>query len=168
MSINISNRFTMRISMRRALRGLAKYEKLSDRNKLLRKALRKAGNYILKLTKQYVPKNSGLLKKSLAVKVRYYSKTKAMVVVIGPRSWYTGTVNGKKQITHKYAHIAERGRKAIMNRKLIKSASGKFFSVQLHGSFIAAAKGQSFVAKAAKIGARQAIAIVREVIDAGL
>lgn len=65
------------------------------------------GRIIANKAKEKVREQSGLLKKSLGIKLR--SKGKTPYVVIGARRGMGGEYNGKFRNPTKYAHLVERG-----------------------------------------------------------
>lgn len=149
--------------VKEALRGLRKYAN-PYRKQLMRKALRAAGRYLLALAKLYVPKNSQLLFRSLTTRMKYYAKNDVLVLVMGPKSWATTIHNGRKQIAHKYAHLAEDGRSAVVNRKLMPmNINGRW----LFRKHVRAAAGQPFVKRSVRVGGGQALDEIRKVVAAG-
>ena len=158
---------------REALKGLKKYQN-PERRKLLNKAMKAAAKYLLQIARSFVPVESGTLKKSLAIKVKYYKNTDSIVGIVGPKKWFTLSgkakfyAQGGQRIAHKYAHLAEYGRKAIINRKLLRFPDGSVASIKVQGSVIPAAKGKPFISKAAKIGGKRALKVMQQVIEAGL
>lgn len=97
-----------------AIGGLA--DKL--KKKLLKKAVGEAGRLVLKRAKQLVPRDSGLLKKSLGRKVKVYRNTGTAVAIVGPRKGFRQPVTRAKGRWKprtetadpiKYAHLIEQG-----------------------------------------------------------
>jgi HK97 gp10 family phage protein len=99
-----------------AARSLNRLEK-AVRNKVKRKALTKGSQVVNKQIKQNAPTDSKLLRKSLAYKVRTYRQSGVMVSYIGPRLGFREMVRGKPRDPRYYAHIVERGRKAVAPKK---------------------------------------------------
>lgn len=91
------------------------------RNKILRKAVNASSKVVLDAARQLVPSSTGLLKKSLAVRVQTYRASGVVVGIVGPRTGYQKTRQGKKitsfgkkmkaagQNPSKYAHLIEFG-----------------------------------------------------------
>lgn len=82
MSFTIQGKLSGLDDAMKALSGLNQ----SVRNKILRKALDKASQPILKAAKERAPRETGLLRKSMGRRVIAYRSTGTVVVVIGPRS----------------------------------------------------------------------------------
>lgn len=88
------------------------------RNRILRAAVMAAGKVVLSRAKADAPRESGLLRKSMARKVKVYRNSGVAVAIVGPRKGY------KQQVTRKrgkwrastvwadpvrYAHLVELG-----------------------------------------------------------
>lgn len=100
------------------------------RKKLIRKAVGEGGKLILKRAKQLVPKDTGLLKKSLGRKVKVY-KNGVAVAVVGPRQGFRKSVTRSKgrraAVTLianpvKYAHLVELGTQNAPAHPFLKPA----------------------------------------------
>jgi len=79
-----------------------------------RKALRKAVKPMLRQAKANARASdkTGLLRRSLGVKVKTYPRKKAVTAYVGPRTGFeTVRDNGQKQNPIRYAHLIELGRK---------------------------------------------------------
>lgn len=94
--------------------------KQAARSRILRSAVSKGARIILKAAKRFAPKESGLLRKSLGVKVQVYRSTGKVVGIVGPRDdakfrqrvtrrrgkWFPSEVYSRPA---KYAHLVELG-----------------------------------------------------------
>lgn len=94
--------------------------KQAARSRILRSAVGKGARIILKAAKGFAPKESGLLRKSLGVKVKVYKATGRVVGIVGPRNdpkfkqavmrrrgkWFPSEVYSNPA---KYAHLVELG-----------------------------------------------------------
>lgn len=110
--------------LEQALRNLEALTR-TVRNKILRKAANASARIVLKAARQLVPKNTGLLKKSLGVRVQTYRASGTVVAIVGPRTGFKKTRQGKKitafgkkmkeagQNPSKYAHLVEYGHAVI-------------------------------------------------------
>ena len=93
---------------------LARFLALSEavRRRILRVAGRKAMVPVNKRAKQLCPREMGLLKKSIGIKVKTYPTTGTVWVGVGPRigAQFEGVgPDGKKRVPVRYAHLVERG-----------------------------------------------------------
>lgn len=84
------------------------------RRKAIRQAVGAAGKIVLAAAKQKVPKNSGLLRKSLGRKVKVYRGSGVAVAIVGPRAGFRQQVSrdGRRPVLSdpaKYAHLVEGG-----------------------------------------------------------
>src|SRR5690349_2406160 len=77
--------------------------------KVTRQAVNAALNPVLKAARAEAPEESGLLKESLAKKVKTYVDTQTVVGLVGPDTKTMGEFNGEKRWPAKYAHLVERG-----------------------------------------------------------
>lgn len=114
------------------LSGLAR----AVRNKILRKMMGEAGKVVLKRAKQLVPRETGLLKKSLGRKVKLYRNSGVGVAVVGPRTgpkfrqtvtrtkgrWFPRTAISSPT---KYAHLVEGGTGHSPARPFLAPAVGQ-------------------------------------------
>lgn len=81
------------------------------RNKILRKSVSTGcvpQNKKAKATARFRDR-TGMLRKSIGIKVRTYRKTASSIGVVGPRYGYTTTYRGKRVDPTKYSHIVEGG-----------------------------------------------------------
>ena len=99
----------------RFLRILAKWKR-GVRNKVLRRAISKAGRPLRKAVKAAAPKDTGALKGSIALAVRVIKKSQGGLVAgrIGPKKGYERpdpTGKGKRgvRVPTRYAHLVEHG-----------------------------------------------------------
>lgn len=96
--------------------------------KIMRKALSKATKGTVAAARRLVPRETGLLKKSIGRKVVTYKESGVLVVVIGPRKGFRQDVTrrgrGKPSIADpvNYAHLVEFGTKP---HSLLKGASSR-------------------------------------------
>lgn len=79
------------------------------RRKVMRAAMSAAGTPVLKAARAKAPKESGLLRKSLAKKTTINRKRASVATIIGPRKSVVGTHKGKPRKPSRYAHLAEKG-----------------------------------------------------------
>lgn len=110
--------------------------KKSLRTRILRKAVDKASKPILARAKALVPRDTGLLRKSLGRRVKTYGKTGVAVAVIGPRVGFRKqrAEQGKKKLVKagsgagrvmnpvKYAHLVEKGTAHSAARPFLRPA----------------------------------------------
>lgn len=111
-----------------ALKNLSELTR-TVRNKILRKAINGSSRLILNAAKALVPKGNGMLKKSLGIRVQTYRASGTVVGIIGPRTGYKKTRQGKQQTAFgkkiketgqnpaKYAHLVEFGRAEVRPSK---------------------------------------------------
>lgn len=99
---------SFRLQGERALERKLKLLPQAIIKKELRKAVNKAATPIVKRAKQLVTRRSGLLKKSIAKKVKTYSSGK-VVAIIGSRREVAGFVDGKPHRPAYIAHLVEEG-----------------------------------------------------------
>jgi len=109
------------------------------RKKILRKAIGAANKIVLKAAKAKVRKGAtGLLKKSLGSRIKVYRQGGVVVGIVGPRSGFKKTREGRAQTSlgakfaaagsrpTLYAHLVEGGRKAVSaGTKSVKGKGGK-------------------------------------------
>lgn len=120
----------------RSLDGLSR----TLRNQILRKAINAASKVVLDAARKLVPVETGMLKKSLAVRIQTYRSTGTVVGVIGPRTGYKKTRQGKVLTSFgrkikstgrnpsKYAHLIEFGHNIARPKgKLVGYARARAF-----------------------------------------
>jgi HK97 gp10 family phage protein len=95
------------------------------RNKVLRKAVNASSRVVLAAAKSLVPRGTGMLRRSLAVRVQTYRASGKVVGIIGPRTGTSGSGAKRKQTSFgakmaqtgqnpaKYAHLVEFGRATV-------------------------------------------------------
>ncbi len=112
----VTQRFEIE-GVERFLRILAKWKR-GVRNRVLRKAITKAGRPLRKAVKRAAPKETGALRGSISLVVRVTHKAKGGIVtgIIGPKKGYTRPDpkgKGKRgvRVPTRYAHLVERGSK---------------------------------------------------------
>ncbi len=124
-------------------------------NRVLKKALTKGAQITTKAAKTLVPTQSKQLKKSLGYKV-WVGKTKGKVIAfIGPRLGFRATYKGRPRDPRYYAHLVERGRKALKPSKKtilvgLPAAGKSKAAVQWYGRHVAAAPPKRPLARAFK------------------
>jgi hypothetical protein len=165
--------------------ALTKFKE-SVANRVLKGATTKAARPILKEAKAQAPKESGLLRKSLGVKVVVYPKTSVTIALIGVRKGFRQEVTarrklsgrllaetGKKRATakrtmlrnpEKYLHLILLGRKPSRAKGKRVLASGGL----IWGTSVAAAKPNPFLKRAFAAKANEARAALRGHIEAGI
>ena len=77
--------------------------------KVLRQAVNAACNPTLKAARANVKEESGLLKKSLAKKIKTYPDKQTVVGIIGPDTQTKGEYKGKPRVPWRYAHLVNDG-----------------------------------------------------------
>jgi HK97 gp10 family phage protein len=75
----------------------------------MRLALTKAARPMLRKARSLAPKESGLLKKSLKMKIITDTRNSRVIALIGPDRNVSGTHNGQKRQPSRYAHLVELG-----------------------------------------------------------
>jgi HK97 gp10 family phage protein len=150
------------------LKRLGRLKKQTTRSKILRKAINAAARPVLKAARGLVPVQSGLLKKSLGMKVKTYRKSGTVIAIIGPRTGFKRevTVGGQKQLRNptKYAHLVELGRQAVrVKKKKVLAGSGRFF-----GKSVQAARPQSFLRAAWQAQKSAAENTIRRLVQEGI
>ena len=90
------------------MRNLERLAKPSTRRRVLRGAMGPASGPMTKAIKQAVPKDTGLLKKSIGRVIRTY-KNGNVVAIIGPRNGFAVERNGKTVDPAKYGWPLEVG-----------------------------------------------------------
>lgn len=147
-----------------AVQSLEKY-KQGIRSRVLRKAITKAAQPLTKDAKRRVGLRTKQLKKSIGYRVKVYRTTGNVFAAIGPRQGFRSTYLGKPVDPIKYAHIHERGRRAVRVKKArvlaegTKAQPGRFF-----GQSVGPAAGRWFLTRAWNAGKRDAErTIVREI-----
>jgi HK97 gp10 family phage protein len=110
-----------------AVRNLTRLGK-AVRARVKRKALTKGSQVVNREVKQNAPTDSKLLRKSLYYRIKSYRQGGLMIAYVGPRLGFRQMVRGKPRDPRFYAHIVERGRKAVTakkGRKLAFEADGR-------------------------------------------
>lgn len=154
-----------------------------------RRGMTKASRIVANAAKSNVPKESGLLRMSIASKIKTYTRRNTVVGIIGPRRGYRqsvvavgreghrklkrmksqinvgGTMVGRWRDPIKYAHIVERGRKAVSVKtaKSLVSATGQWL-----GKSVAAAPGTRFLERAEAGTRGQALDTIARELAIGL
>jgi HK97 gp10 family phage protein len=77
--------------------------------KVMRQAVNAACNPTLKAARANVHDESGLLKKSLAKKIKTYPDRQTVVGIIGPDTQTAGEYKGKPRVPWRYAHLVHDG-----------------------------------------------------------
>jgi HK97 gp10 family phage protein len=129
--MGIGVRMTLKTS---AVQALARKLNEVDR-KAARKAVRVGVGYgtkaVLDTAKSLVPRDTGLLRKSLGRLIKTYRAGKVMAGIVGPRKSFVVTLpNGKRMRASKYAHLVELGRREVVPKKkrvLADKAGGVFY-----------------------------------------
>lgn len=155
-----------------AARSLSRLEK-AVRNKINRKAITKGSQVVNKDIKQKVPTDSKLLRKSLSYKVRTYRQSGVIVSFIGPRLGFREMVRGKMRDPRYYAHIADRGRKAVApkrKKRLVFEAggSGRSRGILIFARRVRAVPGTRFMSRAWQSSSGPAQAVMVAEIKAGV
>ncbi len=139
--------------------------KRAVRTRVLRKAIGAGTKIILKVAKSLVPKESGLLRKSLGRKVKVYRNSGIAVGIVGPRKGFRQDVTRSKgkwfPVTAisdpiKYAHLVEFGTQPHS----LGAGSSLRKKVQ-HGHMHPGAAAHPFL----RPGAKQATAAVRTAME---
>ncbi len=87
-----------------------------------RKAVNRSTNPMLKASRAKAPVRSGLLRKSLGKRVRTYVGSGTVVGLVGPRSKFEGTFDGKKVKPVNYAKFVEFGNSRMAARPFLRPA----------------------------------------------
>lgn len=111
---------TLRLSGNRELESKLFAIEQKMRTKIVASCVRKAAKPKLSAMKSSVPVETGLLKKSLGLRVKTYRNSKVTVAAIGPRHGHKS--GGRNPV--KYAHLVEGGTKPH-NIKTLRLPSGK-------------------------------------------
>jgi HK97 gp10 family phage protein len=112
------------------------------RNRIVRRAITKLCQYVVKEAKRRVPKDKGLLRKSLGYKIIIKRNAGRALGIVGPRTGFDRTNPlGKKVSAVKYAHFVERGRGPSRPKKKRVLSSGEKF----YGKFSSPTKAQPFL-----------------------
>lgn len=91
---------------------------LAVKTKIVRRAMRHAGQIVLNAARSRVPTETGLLKQSLAIKYKYYPTSATAVAIVGPRTKFRRMVQRSSRVVKKYrilsnpsnyAHLVEFG-----------------------------------------------------------
>lgn len=131
------------------------------RNQILRKALDKATQPMLKRAKQLAPRGpTGLLRKSLGRKIKTYRRSGVVVAILGPRKGFRKVVNGKPVDPVRYAHLVELGRGAVAVKKARILSSG----TKVFGRRVRPAPAKPFLKPAFQQGKKAAEAIIIGII----
>jgi len=130
-------------------RLLRKFNRLPSRvqKRVLRQAVKAAGKPVIKAARAKCPTESKLLKKSIGSKVKVYRTSGTIVLIIGPRTNYSGEFEGKKRNPKNYAHLVHDG---------FTTRDGRFV------------KGTPFLKAAHKEQKNQAIAIMKTKLRDGV
>lgn len=126
------------------------------RNKILRKAVNASARIMLKAARSLAPRGTGLLKKSLGVRIKTYQKSGAVVAIIGPRTGFKKTRQGKTltafgkkmkasgQNPTKYVHLIEFGRAEVRVKKKKVLSDGS----TIYGTVVKSVPPRPFLRKA--------------------
>ena len=140
---------------------LARLESLRKNagKKHLRRAVAKANSIVNKGLKARVPRGTGLLKKAVGQRVVVYRGSGVVVGIVGARVEFRQTRDGRVINPVKYAHIADRGRRAVTPRrkKVMSAGPGKVI-----GTKAKAYRGRNFMKRTAD---EEREAIRRAIVD---
>lgn len=168
--------------LRNALKDLKKIKDRTRRLKVMKKAIRAAGRVLLSSMRGIIKaklRRSGNLLKATSTRLRYYRKSDILVLMVGIKSWVIGDYKGRKTVSHKYAHLAQKGHKAFTQivkvqpgkRYMIKGSSGLVVVsnrsptvIQLRRR-IGAAKGENFVESVTRMQGNVALRKAEEVLQ---
>ena len=92
------------------------------RKKILRKAVGEASKIVLRDAKSRVPVATGQLRKSLGRRVKTYRGSGVVVVLVGPRTGFKTQVGDKTVNPTQYAHLVEKGTRAVQARPFLRPA----------------------------------------------
>jgi HK97 gp10 family phage protein len=126
----MSGQIRIKVDDRKVRRML---KELPDRieRKVLRQAIGPATTPAVKAAKRLAPRDSGLLKKSIAKKIKTYKKTNTAVSIVGPKKDVVEVINGKNKRPSKYAHLVEGG---TSPHKIVVTWKGKKVTLQHPGA----------------------------------
>ena len=135
----------------KALRKLMK--KLPDKTlrKVARQSINAAATPVLKAARRNAPSDSGKLKSVLAKKVKTYTKSKAVIALVGPKS---------REATH--AHFVEKG-----TAPRTQKTTGRYLGRTPATRFLQRALDENRSASLAKLRAKMGQAIEREAAKLG-
>jgi HK97 gp10 family phage protein len=88
----------------------------------IREAVTKAARPMRQAVKALAPKQSGLLRRSISIKIRTYKRSHMVMAVIGPNRETKGIYNGEERRPIKYAHLVEFGTADIAGRPYFRPA----------------------------------------------
>lgn len=139
------------------------------RTKILRQAVQGAGRLILKAARAKVAVRTGLLRKSLGVKVKVYRKSGVAVAVVGPRTGFKRTVklpDGSFEIEDptNIAHLVEKGRRAVS----VKTAKVLSNGTVVFGRRVASVPARPFLRPALDNNKGAVEALIRQTVKEGL
>ena len=149
------------------------------RLKLMKKAIRAAGAYLLKQIRRLLKKHdrTGWLRKSMKSKLKYYKKSGTLVLIVGVGSNLRTTAQlekwlGKARktvaaniVSHNYAHLLFEGHKAFTQTITYTTKRGKQVTMRRR---IAAARGDNVIYQVAAMYGEDAKKRMGDVITQGL
>jgi HK97 gp10 family phage protein len=101
----MSMTLTGAVELEKALKSLG----VRTQRKVVRQSVNAALNPCLKAARRKAPKESGLLEKSLAKKIKTYPEKMIVVGLCGPSTAVSGEYKGEKRVPWRYAHLVENG-----------------------------------------------------------
>lgn len=150
-----------------------------DKERVIKKSLRAAGKVLRARLAMLTPVRSGTMKKSMQYRVKYIKKSDTFLLLVGVKSWYSGTWQGKTVIPHKYGHFVTGGRKGFQQNIQIKPGAslriGKNAVIKNHGKMpmilrraVGAARPNDLLFTAFKLAENAALQVARNAIIQGL
>ncbi len=101
--------------------------------RVVRPGVRAALSPINKAAKRKAPKETGLLKKSIGVKMKSFNRTGVIWGAVGVRKGFRKVIDGKPRDPRRYAHLAEFGTETVPARSFMRGAfdenKGKAFGI---------------------------------------
>jgi len=98
----------------------------SAARRVMRKAMTRGVNPVVKAAKEMVPTRTRLLKKSIGHKVRTYPRKGIIYIAVGPRTGFSREIeiNGYKKFVNpvRYGHLVEGGTSHSMAKPFLKPA----------------------------------------------
>jgi hypothetical protein len=89
------------------LKALLKDLEPATQRRVLRPAITQEATRIAREVKPTLPRQTGLLKKSVGKLVKTYAQSHTVVGIVGPRKGFAQVIDGRKHDPAKYGHLVE-------------------------------------------------------------